>query len=121
MSAYALAASSAGTAVAAAVGAALVVLLLGALWLFLARRPRPPVAEAWLTTVVNDLDARIEAMQRELSSAVERAQEESRRSRYLGEVAGSIDLDEVLRRTLDAAGVSDRRQGRSKYGAKRGS
>src|SRR5205085_116279 len=75
------------------------------LWLVLSRRSRSPVAEEWLTTVVNDLDARIEAMQREISTAVERAQEESRRSRYLGEVGGSIDLDEVLRRTLDAAGA----------------
>src|SRR6185437_4596766 len=69
------------------------------------RRSRPPVAEEWLTTVVNDLDARIDAMQREIATAVERAQAESRRSRHLGEVGGSIDLDEVLRRTLDAAGA----------------
>jgi diguanylate cyclase (GGDEF)-like protein len=44
-------------------------------------------------------------MQRDMATAVERAQEENRRSRYLGEVAGSIDLDEVVRRTLDAAGA----------------
>jgi diguanylate cyclase (GGDEF)-like protein len=40
---------------------------------------------------------------RELAGAVERAEEEGRRSRFLGEIAGSIDLDEVLARTLEAA------------------
>jgi diguanylate cyclase (GGDEF)-like protein len=38
----------------------------------------------------------------ELAGAVERAEEEGRRSRFLGEIAGSIDMDEVLGRTLDA-------------------
>ena len=40
----------------------------------------------------------------ELSAALERAQAESRRTRLLGELGGTIDLDEVLTRTLDAAG-----------------
>jgi len=39
----------------------------------------------------------------ELAGAVDRAEEEGRRSRFLGEIAGSIDLDEVLARTLEAA------------------
>ena len=38
----------------------------------------------------------------ELAGAVERAEAEGRRSRFLGEIAGSIDMDEVLSRTLDA-------------------
>src|SRR4051812_47460526 len=38
----------------------------------------------------------------ELAGAVEQAEEEGRRSRFLGEIAGSIDMDEVLGRTLDA-------------------
>ena len=38
----------------------------------------------------------------ELAGAVERAEEEGRRSRFLGEIAGSIDMDEVLARTLEA-------------------
>ena len=40
---------------------------------------------------------------RELAGAVERAEDEGRRSRFLGEIAGSIDMDEVLGRTLEAA------------------
>jgi diguanylate cyclase (GGDEF)-like protein len=96
-----VAASSTGTAVAAAVAAALVTLIVGGLWLAFSRGEAP--AEQWLAGVVSDLDARIEAMQQELAAAVERAHEEGRRNRFLGEVAGSINLDEVLRRTLDAA------------------
>jgi diguanylate cyclase (GGDEF)-like protein len=38
----------------------------------------------------------------ELAAAVERAEDEGRRSRFLGEIAGSIDMDEVLARTLEA-------------------
>jgi diguanylate cyclase (GGDEF)-like protein len=38
----------------------------------------------------------------ELAGAVERAEAEGRRSRFLGEIAGSIDMDEVLSRTLEA-------------------
>jgi diguanylate cyclase (GGDEF)-like protein len=103
--AHLVVASSAAVAVAAAVAAAVAVVAAGVLWLALSRRRMSPAGEQWLSSVVRDLDARIEAMQREVAEAVERAQEESRRSRYLGEVAGSIDLDEVLRRTLDAAGA----------------
>jgi diguanylate cyclase (GGDEF)-like protein len=53
-------------------------------------------------TVIND---RMEAMVSELSNALERVQEEHRRSRVLGELGGSIDLDEVLTRTLEATGA----------------
>src|SRR3954468_12255643 len=51
------------------------------------------------------MNGRMEAMVRELSESLERAQEEGRRNRYLTELAGSIDLDEVLSRTLEAAGA----------------
>jgi len=51
------------------------------------------------------MNARMESMVGELSEALEHAQEEGRRNRMLGELAGTIDLDEVLTRTLDAAGA----------------
>src|ERR671932_306533 len=51
---------------------------------------------------------RMDALGRELATALERAEEESRRSRIFGDLAGSIDLDEVLSRTLDAAGALER-------------
>ena len=51
------------------------------------------------------LNARMDELGRELAGALERAEEEGRRSRIFGELAGSIDLDEVLSRTLEAAGA----------------
>jgi diguanylate cyclase (GGDEF)-like protein len=55
--------------------------------------------------LVSEMNTRMEAMVRELSEALERAQEEGRRNRFLGELGGSIDLDEVLSRTLEAGGA----------------
>ena len=54
--------------------------------------------------VVRTLEARMDELAAELAGAVERAEEEARRSGFLGEIAGSIDLDDVLARTLEAAG-----------------
>jgi diguanylate cyclase (GGDEF)-like protein len=84
----------------AVVGAALLV----ALVLILVRRPSRGGQEE-LLTLVSEMNERMEAMVRELAESLERAQEEGRRNRYLTELAGSIDLDEVLSRTLEAAGA----------------
>ena len=54
-------------------------------------------------SLMRDIDTRMEEMGRELSSALERAREETRRGRLAGEIAASIDLDSVMRKTLDAA------------------
>ncbi len=59
--------------------------------------------EAQIARVVGELTSRMDAMGRELTEALERTREESRRDRMLGELGGTIDLDEVLSRTLDAA------------------
>src|SRR5581483_11782258 len=53
--------------------------------------------------VVGALESRMDELSKELSLAVERAEEEGRRSRFLGELGGTLDLDEVLSRTLEAA------------------
>src|SRR5262249_26210656 len=55
--------------------------------------------------VVQSLNDRMDELGRELAGALERAEEEGRRSRIFGELAGSIDLDEVLSRALEAAGA----------------
>ena len=60
-------------------------------------------ADERVTDVVRVLETRMDELGQELQGAVERAEEEGRRSRFLGEIAGSIDLDEVLARTLEAA------------------
>jgi diguanylate cyclase (GGDEF)-like protein len=87
----------------AAVGAALVTLLLTLLVLWLLRRGER--ADEQLTEVVRELEGRIDAMVRELTDAIERSQLEGQRTRMLGELAGSIDLDEVLARVLETAGA----------------
>ncbi len=96
------------TTVLVSVGAsAIVTLVLIAALLRIRRGPSHTAApdEAKISRVVEELTGRIDAMGRDLSEALERAREESRRDRVLGELAGTIDLDEVLNRTLDAAGV----------------
>ena len=93
------------TAVVAIVaGAAALVLLLVVLWL-VRTAAKAPKNDERLAELVGDLNSRMEAMVGELSDALEQAQEEGRRNRMLGELAGTIDLDEVLTRTLDAAGA----------------
>jgi diguanylate cyclase (GGDEF)-like protein len=49
------------------------------------------------------MNSRLEAMSQELAAAAERAEEERRRNRTLAELGGTIELDEVLSRTLEAA------------------
>jgi diguanylate cyclase (GGDEF)-like protein len=78
-----------------------VVLLLGLLALLLRRTGR--LADERVADVVRLLESRMDDLGQELAGAVERAEEEGRRSRFLGEIAGSIDLDDVLARTLEAA------------------
>lgn len=55
-------------------------------------------------TALAELNAHIEQLSSDLESAIQHTEEERRRSGFLGELAGSIDLDEVLARTLEAAG-----------------
>lgn len=81
---------------------ALVVLLLA---LLVVRRRSDSSTDERVAEVVASLNARMDELGRELASALERAEEEGRRSRIFGELAGSIDLDEVLSRTLEAAGA----------------
>ncbi len=92
------------TVVAIAAGGAAVVLLLLVLWL-LRGAARGGASDERFAELVTDMNTRMEGMVSELTEALERAQEEGRRNRMLGELAGTIDLDEVLTRTLDAAGA----------------
>ncbi len=86
-------------------GAALGTLVVVVIVVWALRRSDGSSKDERLMEVVTDMNARMEGMVRELSEALERAQEEGRRNRFLGELGGSIDLDEVLTRTLEAAGA----------------
>jgi len=93
------------TPVLVAAGAALATLLLVSIALFVRSRRSRPAGGQELLTLVSEMNTRMESMIRELSESLERAREEGRRNRYLTELAGSIDLDEVLARTLEAGGA----------------
>jgi diguanylate cyclase (GGDEF)-like protein len=67
------------------------------------RRRNARDAEAQVTATVETLEARLDELARELSSAVRRAEEESQRSRFLGQIATTIDLDDAIGSTLQAA------------------
>ena len=84
--------------------AALVVCILVALELLrrLRRRSSRDV-EAQVTATVQTLEVRLDELARELSSAVSRAEEEAQRSRFLGQIATTIDLDDTIGSTLQAA------------------
>src|SRR5437588_4732946 len=90
--------------VAIAAGAAALALLLDVFWL-VRGAGKGTQSDERLADLVSDLNSRMETMVSELPEALEHAQEEGRRNQMLGELAGTIDLDEVLTRTLDAAGA----------------
>jgi diguanylate cyclase (GGDEF)-like protein len=67
------------------------------------RRRTSREVEAQVTATVETLEARLDELAQELSSAVTRAEEEARRSRFLGQIATTIDLDDAIASTLQAA------------------
>jgi diguanylate cyclase (GGDEF)-like protein len=68
-----------------------------------ARHPEPQAIAAPSDRAVANLEARMEELARELQESVRRAEEETQRSRFLNEIGSSVDLDQVLETTLDAA------------------
>jgi diguanylate cyclase (GGDEF)-like protein len=68
-----------------------------------AARRRVRRADARVRTTVTELTERTEELLSELEGALEEARADARRGRALGDIAGSIDLDDVFARTLEAA------------------
>jgi GAF domain-containing protein len=64
-------------------------------------RGTPPAGE--FEALLRESSQRTEAMVADLAEALERARAESERSRRLGAIGASIDFDEVLTNTLEAA------------------
>jgi len=56
-----------------------------------------------LVEAVDDMRSRMDNLGRDLSEALERAERESRRNRFLSDLGSSIEFDELLDRILDAA------------------
>jgi diguanylate cyclase (GGDEF)-like protein len=59
--------------------------------------------ETQVSATVETLEARLDELAHELSNAIRRAEEETERSRFLGQIATTIDLDDALGSTLQAA------------------
>ena len=83
-------------------GTGLAVLILLVLLVVFSRR-RAPSQE--LASMLRESSTRVEAMLSELTNALDQAHEQNARSRHLAEIGSTIDLDEVLARTLEAAGA----------------
>jgi len=66
-------------------------------------RTQVPEPSRELVEVVSEMRQKMDALSQDLSSALERAERESRRNRLFGELGGSIDLEELMDRVLDAA------------------
>ncbi len=96
-------------AVVIALAAALAVSIAVAVWFsrLLAERPSRR-AEAQLDSVVEGLETRMAELSRELTDAVTRAEQETRRNRFLAQIASSLELEDVLRSTLEAALLPER-------------
>jgi diguanylate cyclase (GGDEF)-like protein len=66
-------------------------------------RPAQPAPERELTGTIAEVNARMERLAGDVADALAKARTEGARGRALGDLGGSIDLDEVLTRTLEAA------------------
>src|SRR5215211_3081383 len=83
-------------------GAIALAIVLGGLLLVWVARGWSRAADQRLAAAVGEMNERMESIVRELGEALERAETETRRAHRLSDVTASIDLDEVLARTLEA-------------------
>ena len=83
--------------------AATALLGLGLVALEIIRRREPTERDDRLVQAVDDMRTRMDDLGRDLSEALERAERESRRNRFLSDLGSSIEFDELLDRVLDAA------------------
>jgi diguanylate cyclase (GGDEF)-like protein len=67
------------------------------------RKPTAAPPNQELVRAVDEMRSKMDELAGELSGALERAEQESRRNRLFGELGGSIDLEELMDRVLDAA------------------
>ena len=67
------------------------------------RRRTSRHVEEQVAATVQTLEARLDELAQELTSAVKRAEEETERSRFLAQIGTTIELDDALGSTLEAA------------------
>jgi diguanylate cyclase (GGDEF)-like protein len=86
--------------VVAAVGIAVA---LAAVVLSRRRATTTPQPNEQLVRAVDEMRVRMDSLAHDLSAALDRAERESRRNRLFGEFGGTVDLEELMDRVLDAA------------------
>ena len=89
----------------ALVVAAVAVVIAAAAAVVLRARSSEQEREERVGSLLADMNLRMETMRSELAEAIAHAQEEARRHRYIGELGASLDLEDVIARTLEAAGA----------------
>ena len=96
---------SSGTTISLIIAATALVGLAGTAAFLLARRRRPAPAarDDRLVQAVDEMRTRMDDLGRDLSEALERAERESKRNRFLSDLGSSIEFEELLERILDAA------------------
>jgi diguanylate cyclase (GGDEF)-like protein len=92
--------TTAGIALAAAAATLVLVVLVTALLL----RARE-ASEIRMTRALGELGSRMESIAHELGDAISHVQTENRRQQVISDLGSSIDLDEVLTRTVEAASL----------------
>jgi len=83
--------------------AAIALVGLGVVVVLLLRGRPKPEREDRLARAVDDMRTRMDDLGRDLSDALERAERESKRNRFLSDLGNSIEFEELLDRVLDAA------------------
>jgi GGDEF domain-containing protein len=83
-------------------GVAAALILAAGAW-FVSRRTARAGAQAEVGAVVAALTSRVDALAADLQRALERAESEGRRGRFLGDLTATIDLDDLVERILQAA------------------
>jgi diguanylate cyclase (GGDEF)-like protein len=67
------------------------------------RTTEPTESNQELVRAVGEMRMKMDELAQDLSEALDRAERENRRNRLFGELGGTVDLEEVMDRVLDAA------------------
>ena len=92
---------SSGTTISIVIAAA--ALGLGGAVAYLLARRQPRTREDRLVQAVDEMRTRMDDLGRDLAGALERAERESKRNRFLSDLGSSVEFEELLDRVLDAA------------------
>jgi diguanylate cyclase (GGDEF)-like protein len=76
---------------------------LGVVVAYLTLRGQPRTRDDRLVQAVDEMRSRMDDLGRDLSDALERAERESKRNRFLSDLGSSVEFEELLDRVLDAA------------------